>query len=246
MITQRLSLGLLAGALTILLAIPAVAATLELTGPAGATVSLNDRPLGQFPLAGPLDLPPGNYKIQSRLQGYSAYTQSVRLTSITDWQRVSVRLIPFSRQTAWSSNLLFAGLGQHYLDTSFRGYVYNLTEATGLLTALAGELQRSNLNSDYLKLVNLYNNSIDAEELIRLREEADIVYNDMNDMEKMRDTGLMIAAGAIVVSIIDALLTFPNIEAGSGHVPLDTSNLETPWSHNETDNALHAGLHLKF
>jgi len=50
MITQRQSLGLLTAALIIMLAGPVMAATLELTGPAGATVSINDRPLGQFPL----------------------------------------------------------------------------------------------------------------------------------------------------------------------------------------------------
>lgn len=247
MITQRQSLGLLAGTLIItMLATPTMAATLELTGPDGATISINDRPLGQFPLAEALDLPPGRYEIRCQLKGYANYEQSVRLTSITDWQRVSVRMQPYSRRTAWSSNILFAGLGQHYLDSSFRGYVYNVVEAGGLLTALAGELQRSDLQSDYDKLAELYNTELNAEELVRLREEADAKYSDMKDMEELRDTGLMVAGGAIVVSIIDALLTFPSIEAGSGHLPLDTTAIETPWSHTEADNALHAGLRLKF
>ncbi len=246
MITQRQSLGLLAATLIIMLAAPVMAATLELTGPAGATVSINDRALGQFPLAESLDLPPGHYEIRCQLKGYVSYEQSVRLTAITDWQRLSVRMVPFSRRTAWASNLLLAGMGQHYLDKGFRGYAYNIAEAGGLLTALAAEMQRSDLESDYLKLAELYGTELNSDELVRLRETADAKYDEMKDMEDVRDLGLMVAGGAIVVSIIDALLTFPGLEAGSGHVPLDTSALETPWSDTETDNALHASLRLKF
>jgi len=250
MITQRQSLGLLAGVVLLnLLGMPAgtaAAATLELTGPAGATVSVNDRPLGQFPLDGPMDMPPGRYKILCRLQGHVPYEHVVRLMTIEDWQRVTVRLVPFSRRTAWSSNILFAGLGQHYLGYGFRGYVYNTAEAGGLLAALAGELQRSNLESEYFKLVALYDSAINAEEILRLGNEAEAKYSDMKDMEKLRDTGLIVAGSAIVVSIIDALLTFPAVEAGSGAVPVETSRLETPWRDFESGRALHASLRLKF
>ncbi len=247
MITKRLSLGLLAGALAAsLLCLPAAAATLELTGPAGVTVSLNGRPLGTFPLDGPLDLPPGSYTIQCRRQGHAPYEYTVRLMSISDWQRVTVRLVPFSRRVAWSSNLLLAGLGQHYLGHGFRGYVYNTVEVGGLLTALAAELQRSNLKSDYLKLAQLYSEAINAEEIVQLSESADTKYNDMKDMEDLRNTGLMVAGGAIAVSIIDALLTFPTVEAGGGAVPVDTGLLETPWHTDAPEQALHASLRLTF
>jgi len=247
MITQRLSLGLVAGILVAaLLGAPASAATLELSGPAGASVSLNERPLGQFPIDGPLDLPPGYYTIQCELQGHAPYQYTVRLVSIQDWQRVQVRLIPFSRRVAWSSNLLFAGLGQHYVGHDFRGYVYNVIEAGGLLTALAAELQRNNFESDYLKLVDLYNASINGEEIVSLSETAESKYNDMKDMESLRDTGLIVAGGAIVVSIMDALLSFPAVEGGGGAVPVETGSLETPWPGNNTDHALHANLRLAF
>jgi hypothetical protein len=259
MITQKQSLGLLAPmfpaapmfllAAMLLLTLwagTATAATLELTGPAGATVSLNDRPLGVFPLEGPLDVPPGYYTIRCQRQGHINFEQRVRLVSIKDWQRVTVRLIPFSRKTALGSSVLFAGLGQHYLGSSFRGYVYNAAEAGGLLAALAGELQRSNLEKDYAKLVDLYGQAINAEDITALGEEAEAKYQDMVEMEELRDTGLMVAGAAIVVSLVDVLLTFPKVEAGSGTVPLDTSSLETPWSETETDHSLHAGWRLKF
>lgn len=250
MISQRQSPGLLCGVLLLGLAAlgprQAAAATLELTGPAGATVALNDRPLGRFPLADPLDLPPGRYDIHCHQDGHLPYTYTVRLLSNDDWQRVTVRLVPLSRRTAWSSNLLLAGLGQHYLGHGRRGYVYNAVEIGGLLTALAGELQRSNLESDYLKLADLYNRAVNAEEITRLRGEAETKYNDMQDMESLRDTGLIVAGGAIVVSIVDALLSFPAVAAGGGTVPVDTGALETPWRGTAHANAMHAGLRLSF
>lgn len=250
MITQRQSLGLLWGAFLLSLVClgprQAAAATLELTGPAGAAVSLNDRPLGQFPLDGPLELPPGRYEIRCYHPGHIRFAYTVRLLSNDHWQRVTVRLVPLSRRTAWASNLLLAGLGQHYLGHSRRGYVYNAVEVGGLLTALAGELQRTNLKSDYLKLADLYNRSVNAEEITSLRGEAEAKYNDMKDMEKLRDTGLLVAGGTIVVSIIDALLSFPSVEAGAGDVPVDTGALETPWRGTAHPNAMHAGLKLTF
>lgn len=246
MITQRPSPSLVAGVLLLgLLAGPVAAATLELSGPAGATVSLNDRVLGAFPLSDPLDLPPGSYTVHCQLAGHIPFAQSVRLVSSQDWQHLTVRLLPYSRRTAWSSNLLLAGMGQHYLGQSLRGYVYNALEAGGLLAALAGELQRSNLKSDYATLVDLYSREIDAAEIARLAGEAEATYTDMKDMESLRDIGLIVAGGAIVVSIVDALLSFPGV-AGGGPVPMDTAALDTPWSGAVNPNAVHAGLRLAF
>jgi len=247
MITQRPSPSLVAGVLLLgLLAGPVAAATLELSGPAGATIALNDRALGTFPMAGPLDLPPGSYTVRCHLAGHVPYAQTVRLVSSGDWQHLAVRLLPYSRRTAWSSNLLLAGLGQHYLGQNLRGYAYNALEVGGLLTALAGELQRSNLKSDYAALVDLYSRAINAAEVARLADEAEATYTDMKDMESLRDTGLIVAGGTIVISIVDALLSFPGVAGGGGPVPVDTAAVDTPWSGSEYPNAVHAGLRLAF
>jgi hypothetical protein len=221
-------------------------ATLELTGPPGTMVSLNDRVVGALPFDGPLDLPPGRYTIRCGLPGHVPFEQKIRLVAPDAWQRVTVRLVPYSRRTAWTSNILLAGLGQHYLGFGFRGYVYNVAEIGGLLAALGGELQRSNLESDYLKLVDDYNQAVDATEIARLRELAETKHQDMKDMESLRNTGLIVAGGAILVSIADALLAFPAVAAGSGPVPVDTGALDGPWSDPGGASALHAGLRLGF
>ncbi len=248
MITQKQNLGRLTGVvLTCLLAAaPVFGATLELTGPAGATVSLNDRPLGAFPLDGPLDIPPGRYVVKCQQAGHLPYENMVRLATIHDWQRITIRLVPLSRRTAWTSNLVLAGLGQHYLGSHLRGYLYSAAEVGGLLAALAGELQRSNLKSDYLEIVELYNAAINAEEVVQLSEKAESKYSDMEAMEDLRNIGLIVAGSAIVISAVDAFISFPAVAAGGGSVPVATSQLDTPWSDSDTDNSLHAGLRLTF
>jgi len=223
------------------------AATLEITGPPGASLIINGQDMGFFPLDGPLELVPGDYIIKSEFPGHIAYEHKLRLVDDSDWQRVAVRLVPYSRKTAWSSSLLFAGLGQHYLDRPVRGYIYNMAEAGGLLVALFAELERSNLRKDYLDIMDKYNSSINADDITRYREEADQVYSDMKDKEDMRDTGLMVAAGAIAVSVIDAIVFFPSVEAGAGPVPLDIGSLEPGlWNDPNPLTTAHVAVRLEF
>lgn len=224
------------------------AATLEITGPAGASLVVNDQDLGVFPLAGPLDLAPGTYVLESELRGYIPYRSTVRLITDDEWQRLTVRLIPYDKGTAWKSNILFAGLGQHYLGQNTRGLIYNLAEGGGLLVALLAELDRNNQKNDYLDLQQKYESSINADDITRYRDAADQAYNDMIEAEDLRNLGLLVAGGAIVVSIIDVFLTFPGIEGGAGPVPLDTGYLDEgmPGSGNRSLTSVHAAVRLEF
>jgi hypothetical protein len=163
-----------------------------------------------------------------------------------------VRLVPLSRQTAWSSNLLFAGLGQHYMGRKTRGYIYNLAEAGGLVVAVFAELGRTNSRSDYLDLQEKYYSSINADDVSRYRKAMDEAYNDMLDQENLRNTGLIVAGSAIVVSILDAILFFPAVEAGAGPVPVDLGSRDSgptgreAWSATDPLTAVHAAVRWEF
>jgi TM2 domain-containing membrane protein YozV len=213
---------------------------------------VNGLAMGFLPLDGPLDLAPGRYIIQSELPGHVSFKQVLILDPDVGWQRLAVRLVPLSRRTAWTSNLLFAGLGQHYLGKPIRGYVYNVVETGGLLTALFSELERSNLRKDYLNLQDKYNASINADDILRFRASADQAYSDMKDKEDLRNLGLLVAGGAILVSVIDAVVSFPAVEAGGGPVPLATGVLGTgvmesgPWSGSDALTTVHASVRLEF
>ncbi|MFH2051855.1 MAG: PEGA domain-containing protein [bacterium] len=223
------------------------AASLELAGPVGAAVILDGRPLGFFPLDAAIELEPGRHELLCELPGHVDYRQEIVLDGPGAVVRIQVRMQPLSRRTALGSNLLLAGLGQQYLGHRTRGLVYSAAEIGGLLAALAGEIQRSNERRDFLLLQDEYDRTINADRLTELRAAADQAYADMEDMESLRNTGLAVAAGAVLVSILDAYFSFPAVTAGTGETPVRTAAapadrvMATTWQ-----PAVHAGLRLSF
>ena len=247
---SHLSIHRLLAVVLLLTVLPAVtpAATLDITGPSGATVVVDGHIMGFLPLTQPLNLPPGTYEIKSELPGYLLFETTVTLPETHDWQRLQIRPIPMSKKTAWTSNLLFAGMGQHYMGKSFKGYFFNLVEAGGLLTAFAGEVQRGDFRQDYLLQKSKYDAAINPGDMEYYQGLAEQAYSDMEDMEKLRNTGLMVAGGAIVLSILDAVFLFPGVEIGPGEVPVQASALDSGFI---TDNhnplkTIHAGFKLGF
>ena len=209
--------------LSLLLAGPAAAgnstATVHLAGPTGAMVWLDARDLGTFPLAGPLALAPGTYTLRCTQHGSRTYEESLVVADDrTDlyWQ---IRLLPLHRSTALTSGLLLAGLGQHYLNRPRLGYALNALELGGLVTALVGELSYQNHHDDYVLLRADYRASVSETNIIRLHKLMDESYARMEDAERLRNIGLYVAGGAVVVGLLDAWLRFPSIEMGPGPLP---------------------------
>ncbi len=219
---------LVLAALFCLLGNVATAATIELAGPAGAEVFVDGEAIGFLPFTGPLELLTGKYILRCELMGHQPFEKTIHLVSDQDRKIILTRLMPLRKRTAFSVNLLFAGLGQHYTGQNLRGWVYNALEAGGLLFALSGELQRSNYRKDYLLLMENYHKQINGEEIEKYRQEVMIAYSDMEDMEKQRDSGLMIAGGAVILSILDSILFFPSVEAGMGYPVKLGSSVESP------------------
>ena len=232
----------------VLAAIPADAAVLELTGPEGASVAITGRPRGFFPLDHALDLGPGKYLIECRLPGHKDYAWTILLASEEDWQRLHVRMTRYSKTTAVGRNLIFAGLGQHYLDKPAKGWFFNIAEAGGLLTALVAEAGRSNYRKDYLVLIDKYENAINGADIAHYRLKSQEAYQDMEDMEKLRDAGLLVAGGAIVLSMLDAWLLFPAVEMGPGPglTPSSDEAADALSSASQHFTTVHAGFKLSF
>jgi hypothetical protein len=209
--------------LALLLAGPAAAesgtATVHLAGPAGATVWLDGRDLGTFPLAGPLALAPGTYTLHCTRHGYRSYEESLVVADDRTELYWRIRLLPLHRSTALTSGLLLAGLGQHYLNRPRLGYALNALELGGLVTALMGELSYQNHHDDYILLRADYRASVSETNIIRLHKLMDESYARMEDAERLRNIGLYVAGGAVVVGLLDAWLRFPSIEMGAGALP---------------------------
>ncbi|MFH1844103.1 MAG: PEGA domain-containing protein [bacterium] len=246
-----LLLGLV-GAGLFLPAVESGAATLVLTGPAGATVSLNGDDHGRFPLAGSLTLLHGVYEVQCELPGYVPYTEIIQLDGPDAWLRLEVRLTPYSRTISVASNLLLAGLGQHYQGRTRTGYFYNAVEIGGLLAALYGEMAFLNHRDDFLLANELYESAVTETDIEYYRNETESAFDKMDSADTTRKLGLYAAAGAIVVSMLDAWLFFPSVEVGPGTTPAisggggATSPLLTANHRAENSASWHAGWKLSF
>lgn len=203
----------------IVTAAAAGAATVRVTGPAGAPVRVNGQDLGLLPLASPLDLPAGVHRFECRRRGHEPLTELVIIGDRDEELHVRLRPIPLQRGRAVRSSVLYAGLGQWYNGATLRGWVYFAGETAGLLTALAGEVQRVNYRDDYRVYKAAYDSSFIPADVEHYRTLADQAYRDMNDMADLRDTGLYVAAGAWALSLLDAWLLFPSVDAGPGLAP---------------------------
>ncbi len=200
------------------------AATLQLAGPAGAAVRINGSVAGFLPLAEPLDLPPGNYEIACDIPGCQPFRTTVRFLLDDEWRHVTIRSVPYSRRTAVLSNVVLAGLGPRYLGKSGRGWLYTAAELGGLATAVVGELARSTAQDEYLLAMDAYREAVNADEIALRRAAADAKYNDAADAADLRDMGLVVAVGAIAVSMLDSWLSFGSVTGGGGELPAVTAD----------------------
>ena len=193
---------------------PASAATLDLSGPAGAVVTLDGEPLGVMPLQAPIEIGMGEHRITSTLTG--AHTFDTVLQIIDDAQIVhlQVRFIPLSRWRAATSSLLLAGSGQRYESRPRMGAALTGIEVVGLLSALMSELQVQNSRDDYLLARDAYAGAVSSTEINRWRTAAATSHDDMLRAADRRDLGLAVAVGAVAVSVLDAWFRFPALDAG--------------------------------
>ena len=212
-------------AILLLTAAAAQAATVQVSGPAGALVRLNGKDLGLLPFAAPLELPAGVYSFECRLQGYEKFEKVVVINDRDQSLHLRLRPLPLTRGRAVGGSAVYAGLGQWYTGATIRGWVYFLGETGGLLTALAGELQRENYKDDYTNAKASYDAAFVESEIAFWKQKADEAYGNLEDMESLRNTGLYVALGSYALSLLDAWLLFPRVDIGPGMVPPTETSL---------------------
>jgi hypothetical protein len=195
------------------------AATVQVAGPAGTRITVDGTAAGTLPLAGPLTLAPGTHELVGELPGMVPHRLQVQIERDDEWRQVAIRPLPYSRRTAVLSNVVLAGMGQRYLGHRGRGLIYTAVEAGGLLTALVSEIGRSNANDEYLLALDAYHQAINQDEVAAARLAAEAKRQDVQDAADRRDLGLMVAAGAVAVSMVDAWLSFGHVTSGAGELP---------------------------
>jgi hypothetical protein len=217
------------------------AATVHLTGPVGAEVSIDGRRIGSLPLA-PLDLPVGTRVVRCRAHAHEVLDQVLVVSDPTAVQHLRLRPVPLRRDRAVTGSLLYAGLGQWYAGADLRGWAYFLGESVGLITALGGELARSNEQDEYTNAIRNYERAVAPSDITFWRSEAATAHQNAQDMADLRDLGLMIAGGAWALSILDAWLLTPTVDVGAGPVPPSAMRAGMPVSR----DGVHATVTIEF
>jgi len=197
---------------------PAAGAPLLLTGTPGAAVQLDGRELGTLPLDA-LDVPAGAHTLTASLRGMLPLEMEMRIDAQDATVRRHLRLQPMSRRDAVAYSLVLAGLGQRYEGRPRLGWALTAAEVGGLLTALAGELAVQNHRDDYELAMANYRDALLPDDIAAYRAQADDAWQAADDAGKLRDAAAAVAVGAVAVSVLDAWLRFPALEAGSGSAP---------------------------
>jgi hypothetical protein len=91
---------------------------------------------------------------------------------------------------------------------------------------------------DYLILYDTYRNAIREQDIATAKAQADQAYRDMEDAESRRNTAFVVAASAVVVSVLDAWLRFPSVTSGPGELPVQSAGAAT--------GAAHVGVTVRF
>ncbi len=240
--------GLLAALALLALALPAAGATLILTGTSGAQVVIDGRAAGPLPLDGPVTLTDGWHTVTAQRRGMQSISRKFVAEGEYQTIRLHLRLMPLSRKGAVLQSLLLAGSGQRYEGRPVLGWLLTGVEVGGLLTALVTDLSAQNSKDDYLLALDAYDQAFLPDDLAYYRAQFEDKHASMKSALDLRNAALAAAAGAVVVSVLDAWLRFPSAEMGPGTKPApppERFSLDT--SHRTTGGGgFHVGWRLSF
>lgn len=196
------------------------AATLLLDGTPGAAVKLDGVVIGRLPIDRPLTLAAGEHVLEAVRRGMMPFKTTVRIEAEDTVAREYVRMTPLRRRDAVGYSMVLAGLGQRYEGRRTLGWLLSAVEVGGLGTALVAEISRSNHNDDYILAMDGYRRAVLPDDVARYRTEAEDARTKAVDAADLRDTALIAAGGAVALSILDAWLRFPSLDAGAGPAPV--------------------------
>lgn len=239
--------GLLTAIALSALALPAAGATLVLTGTPGAQVVIDGTPAVTLPMDGPVTLTDGWHTVTAERPGMQTIRRKFVAEGAHQTIRLHLRLMPMSRTRAVMQSFVLAGSGQRYEGRPTLGWVLTGVEVGGLLTALVADMSAQNSKDAYQLAIDDYNQAFLPDDLADYRARAEDEHASMKSALDLRDAALVAAAGAVVVSVLDAWLRFPSAEMGPGPRPVppsDSISLDT--SRRTAGGGFHVGWRLSF
>ncbi|MBC8424795.1 hypothetical protein H8E07_11790 [bacterium] len=244
----RLTLGrgLLASLALLALAMPAAGATLILSGTPGAQVVIDGAAVGALPLDEPVALGDGWHTVTAERTGMLSMRRKFVAEGEHQVIRLHLRLTPMSRKHAVVQSLMLAGSGQRYVGRPTLGWVLTGIEVGGLLTALVSDLSAQNSKDEYLLALEGYDTAFLPADLEYYRARVEDKHGAMKDALDLRNVALAAAAGAVVVSVLHAVLRFPSAEMGPGTRPAPPPGHASLAAPRRSGGGFHIGWRLSF
>lgn len=233
--------GLLLACL-VCLAVPCGAATIALSGPAGARVFLDGERVGTLPLDSPIEVNVGQYDLRLQLAGYEDHHEQVRVRSKDAAMVMKLSMLPLQRWRAATYSALLAGLGQHYERRSRRGWtMMGLQLAAGVVAGI-GEAQFQSHRDDYEVLNRKYEVAVSPSVIASLRDQRQTAYDDMGTAQTLRNLALAGVAAVGIWSVLDAWMGFDDLYVAAS-APV-SSPVDSPES--AGSGGVRLGWRLKF
>jgi hypothetical protein len=163
---------------------------------------------------------PGIHTLKATLGGMQDHATVLRIGEPDQMARVELRMRPLSRKDVALGGLLLAGQGQRDLGRDRLGWALTAAELGGLVAALYGEVVVQNSRDEYVLAMANYNEALTPADIAYYRELARDKLDSSESAASLRDAGLALAAGAVVVGLLDSMLRFPSLETGAGPLPV--------------------------
>lgn len=218
-------LGLLTGLVLVILGpTMARAATIDVTGPAGAEVSIDGAARGVLPLPRPLPVEPGRRILEVRKRGHVTHQEVVEVTSPDHAIQIDVDLISLNRWQAMGSSAVLAGLGQLYQSRPTMGWTMLALQVGAWGWLFYSEDQYKSARDDYLTELTAYEAETDRFDIVARRDATLAAFDDVESKNDLRTyaTITVIAIGAW--SVFDAWRQHDRYyEASESSLPIETA-----------------------
>lgn len=193
------------------IAMPALGAELLVRGTPGATLRVDGEVVGLLPLDDPLELSEGEHELQLSLRGYRTHRSDFELSD-AEFRVMDLQLGALEPRTAAAASAVLAGLGQIYSGRPKTGAVFLGLQISAAVTAVLLENEYKQRREDYQRAHLAYSEAIEPEEIALLRPQVESAWNDLNDLEPIRDGFVYSIFAIALVSAAEAWWNFPHLE----------------------------------
>jgi hypothetical protein len=154
----------------------------------------------------------GEYRVVVQRHGYEAYKTKITLDP-SKLLNLDVKLSPKTRLKAAARSLFIPGWGQCYGDQKTKGTFFTLLAATSVGAFLIADHDFQNKNDRFKAAVSSYDSSaahgVSYADLQAAQLSVQTTQKKAYDAENTRRVTIGVAAGVWSLSVLDALLFFP-------------------------------------